>query len=175
MLDDLRPLCETNLEGAVVGAVVDNGVDLLLKRNDPRVCDVPRVRDYFNAGILLIELNRWRRQVSESVADYLAGNNQPPFVDQDALNVACDGLWKPLDSRWNFQDHQGTKIAEIPPEEKPGIVHFMAHIKPWNATDLSANAKFYDGFRGIERVSLAPLVIGCETHFSALWVALSAS
>ena len=152
VLDDLAPLWGTDLEGAVLGAVIDGGIDPLMKRDDALVKEVPRVRDYFNAGVLLIDLDRWREKgISEKALDYLARNRDSPFSDQDALNVACDGFWKQLDARWNFHDHQRTRILDIRPDHKPRIVHFLAHIKPWNASDLSLNADFYDAFRSRTR------------------------
>lgn len=147
VLDDLDALWTTDLDGAVLGAVVD-GLDWQIKANKPGVEEVPRVREYFNAGVLLIDLDRWRAErISEKAVEYLVHNPTTPFADQDALNVVCDGRWKPLDSRWNFQGHLKQKIADIAPEQRPGIVHFVTYLKPWNSSSLSVNASFYDAVR----------------------------
>ena len=148
VLDDLGPLCETKLEGAVLGAVLD-GLDLHLKSGAQDLEKVPQVRDYFNAGVLLIDLDRWRKErISEKALEYLTQHPQSPFADQDALNFACDGLWKRLEPRWNFQPYyEKKKISEMAPEERPGIVHFVTHAKPWNASVPNLNVSFYDGFR----------------------------
>lgn len=154
VLDDLGRLWSMDLEGAILGAVPDHGLDRKIKQRDPRVRNVPRVRDYFNAGVLLIDLERWRsEQVSEKALEYLAGHPQSPFSDQDALNVACDGRWKKLEQRWNFQDHARTSLAHLRPEHRPGIVHFVTDVKPWNASSLSVNADFYDAIRARTRFS----------------------
>jgi lipopolysaccharide biosynthesis glycosyltransferase len=145
--DDLGPLWETDLEGAVVGAILD-GLDQQIKGGKPGVESVPRVRDYFNAGVLLIDLDRWRTEgISEKALEYLGKHPRSPFSDQDALNVACDGHWKQLDPRWNFQCHHKTELSATGPEQRPGIVHFVTSLKPWDASALSMNATFYDGFR----------------------------
>ena len=60
-LADLRKLWNVDLEGASIGAVVD-GIDLLLQAGSEKVLRVPRVERYFNAGILLIDLDRWRSE-----------------------------------------------------------------------------------------------------------------
>ena len=147
VLDDLSPLWQTDLQGAVIGAVTD-GLDALIKTGWPGLEAVPRVTEYFNAGILLINLDRWRSErIAEKALAYLVQHPDSPFSDQDALNVACDGRWHCLDPRWNFQEHLHHKIAEMTAAERPRIVHFVTTAKPWNPTSLSSNAAFYDAFR----------------------------
>ena len=148
VLDDLGPIWETNLEGAVLGAVLD-GLDSQLKGGKPGLEKAPRVRDYFNAGVLLIDLDRWKKErISEKALEYLVRNPQSPYSDQDALNVACDTLWKKIDPRWNFQPYyEKKKISDMDPAERPGIVHFVTKAKPWNPSVPNLDARFYDGFR----------------------------
>lgn len=148
VLKDLMPLWETDLEGAVVGAVLD-GVDWHLKHGTRVYPGVPRVKDYFNAGVLLIDLDRWRTQrISEKALEYQMRVPTSPFMDQDGINVACDGLWKCLDSRWNFQDHFASRIEGMTQEDRPHIVHFVTGAKPWKVSSGSVNAGLYDSFRG---------------------------
>lgn len=146
VLDDLQLLWEADLQGGVLGAVLD-GLDSQIKSSKPSL--VPRVRDYFNAGVLLIDLKRWRElRISEKAIEYLMAHPESPFSDQDALNVACDGLWTRLDSRWNFVDYyERTNVSKLSAEKRPGIVHFAAWNKPWNAGTLNVNAKLYNSFR----------------------------
>ncbi|HEY8037341.1 MAG TPA: glycosyltransferase family 8 protein [Methylobacter sp.] len=153
VLDDLNALWETDLEGAVLGAVKD-ALDTYVKSNEeafaevPRLKEIPRVRNYFNAGVLLIDLDRWREeQISEKSLKYLAQHPTLPFADQDALNVICDGLWKQVKARWNFQDHYEKRISDMNPDVRPGIVHFVTRFKPWKPSSASVNALFYDAFR----------------------------
>jgi lipopolysaccharide biosynthesis glycosyltransferase len=58
VLDDLGPLCQTDLGDGVFGAVVDSFMDQATKQNRPGYERVPRVQNYFNAGVLLIDLKR---------------------------------------------------------------------------------------------------------------------
>ena len=144
---DLGALWEVDLEGAVVGAVLD-ALDLPLKQGAPGLDGMPRVHHYFNSGVLLIDLPRWREErISERALEYLTRHPRSPFPDQDALNVACDGLWKRLDPRWNFQNHYKTRIADMGSAERPAIVHFVTGVKPWKPSSLSVNATLYDAFR----------------------------
>lgn len=162
VLDDLGLLYKTDLEGAVLGAVLDS-LDMQLKHGRPGfeevLAKVPRVQNYFNAGVLLIDLERWRKErISEKALEYLAQHTQTPFVDQDALNLACDGLWKRLDPRWNFHDHHyEIRLENMGPGERPGIVHFTTSLKPWKPSSISLNASFYDAFRSRTCFARTPL------------------
>lgn len=146
-LGDLQSLWDTDLEGNVLGAVFD-GLDSQIKNNTVRL-PVPRVRDYFNGGVLLIDLHRWRaEQISEKALEYLVQNPGSPFSDQDALNVACDGRWKKLDPRWNYLAYnEKIDISGLTDEQRPSIAHFTTWKKPWRASVRNANAALYDSFR----------------------------
>src|SRR5262245_12513706 len=147
VFDDLGPLWKTDLEGAVLGAVLD-GLDPFFKDGRPGTERMPRVRDYFNAGVPLIDLPRWlKARISAKALDYLTRHPRSPFSDQDALNVACDGHWKKLDPRWNFQNHYETNISDMAPAARPAIVHFVTSLKPWKPSSVSVNAALYDAFR----------------------------
>jgi lipopolysaccharide biosynthesis glycosyltransferase len=147
VLDDLTPLWRVDLEGAVLGAVMDSA-DPRLKSGELHINELPEVRNYFNAGVLLIDLRRWREErISEMALEYLTYHPNTPYSDQDALNIACDGIWKPLGDRWNFQCDYSTRISDIKTEPWPGIVHFVTHLKPWIAGARNVNAIFYDSFR----------------------------
>ena len=151
VLDDLGPLWETDLKGAVIGAVLDRILDPQIKARAPGLEKFPRVRDYFNAGVLLIDLDRWRKErISENALEYLGGHPDSPLADQDALNVTCDGRWTELGLRWNFYDHFKTAILQMPPAERPKIAHFTGQ-KPWKASALSVNADLYEIFRNRTR------------------------
>jgi len=168
VLDDLSPLLETDLEGAVVGAVLDC-FDSLLKEGKTTTGKFPTVRDYFNAGVLLIDLDQWRKeQISEKGLNYLYKNPLSPFSDQDALNFACDGMWKKLDSHWNFQKHLGVKISDMSAAHRPGIVHFVTEAKPWNARIPNLNASFYDSFRSRTCFARTPVNVLWD-HILRFW------
>jgi lipopolysaccharide biosynthesis glycosyltransferase len=159
VLDNLQPLWEADLHGLAVGAVLDPIVLGHIKRPEPGWENIPRVRDYFNAGVLLIDLKRWRElRVSEKAVEYLQAHPESPFSDQDALNVACDGLWTKLDPRWNFLGcYKGKKLSQLSAEALPSIVHFVTYDKPWNAGLLNINAEFYDVFRSRTYFARTPL------------------
>jgi lipopolysaccharide biosynthesis glycosyltransferase len=88
----------------------------------------PNVR-YFNAGVLLINLNYWRQnKVCERATAFVRENpGKIDFHDQDALNVILARCWIPLPGIWNCQD-----LATGRPVPDVAIVHFVGPGKPWH-------------------------------------------
>ena len=144
ILDDLQSVWSLDLEGAVMGAVSDERLDAYIKMGNTSLggLPLPSVRDYFNAGVLLIDVAGWRSErIPEKALEYLKRCPNSIYSDQDALNVACDGLWKKLDSRWNFyQIDLQKRLADLSESERPGIIHFQGGQKPWDPRALNSNA-----------------------------------
>jgi len=117
---------------------------------DPR--PIPNYRDlglrgtlpYFNAGIMLVNVPRWREQhVAVRGLECLRQNaGQVRYWDQYALNVLFAGQWKLLDPRWNQNSHvfrlPDWKLSHYSQQElwavqhDPWIVHFTNSPKPWD-------------------------------------------
>jgi lipopolysaccharide biosynthesis glycosyltransferase len=146
--DDIAPLQEKDLNGAAVGAVLDC-LDMKIKTGVRLwTSELPSVTNYLNAGVLLIDLEKWREdRIPEKAMDYLRKYPQSPLSDQDALNVACDGKWEQLNARWNVIDDLTTEILGTNIREGPAIVHFAGPLKPWQVGVLHPNARFYDRIR----------------------------
>lgn len=155
VLGDLGPLWDTDLEGSPYGAVIDSdwkgnaeriglSANLQGRKSDPG--------EYFNAGVLIVDLARWRQdRISEKALEFLERHPRTLLADQDALNATSNGMWKKLDSRWNCQHHPATGYSKLRVEERPSIIHFAGKWKPWNPANPSVDACFYDGFRARTR------------------------
>ena len=158
VLADLSELCRTDLEGAPLAAVPDYHVDRELKSTlVGRNVNVPRVRHYFNAGVLLMDPQACvQRGLAPRAMAYLRDHASTPYADQDALNAACDGEWKPLDPKWNFQNHHALRIDRLPAAQRPAIVHFITGSKPWKPSSASVNAALYDAYRSRTRFRRSP-------------------
>ena len=151
VLDDLAPICNLDLDGAVLGAIVDDRLDKYIKMGNTSLHGgpLPSVQSYFNAGVLLINLAKWRSErIDERAMQYLERFPNSVYSDQDALNFACDGLWKKMDPRWNYyQLDLNGPISDLSADQLPGIIHFQGGLKPWDPKSLNLNAEFYDDFR----------------------------
>ena len=149
VLGDLEELSKTPLGGAVLAAVPDDFVDTSIRAGiAANLVGVPQVARYFNAGILVIDLDRWRRhEVARRSIEYMARFPNSPYSDQDGLNSACDRTWAAIDKRWNFQQHLRVRIDDLADHERPAIVHFITGKKPWLPKSTSLNATMYRRFR----------------------------
>ena len=99
---------------------------------------------YFNSGVMLINLARWRSE-EDLLTRFIACAKQKfsllPFWDQDILNIVLRGQVAFLSPRWNFH----AIYAELLPEQlglardeflsirrDPDIIHFTSKYKPWH-------------------------------------------
>lgn len=90
--------------------------------------------DYFNSGVLLLDLIRLREDNQFiQVLDYIHENESLLYPDQDALNVVFANSWQKLPSKFNYID--------LSKNDEASIVHF-ALAKPWNS-DRNKNDYFY--------------------------------
>lgn len=130
VLSDLAPLLATEMQGFPVAAVHDIKLyqSDLLEQTSRRLA-MPETADYFNSGVLLFDWpHTLRCGLLEKAMEFAYSNPDLCLKhDQDALNVAATGNWKPLDPRWNLFDyyfvHAGKQTA--------WIKHFTGS-KPWS-------------------------------------------
>ncbi|BAY25886.1 glycosyl transferase family 8 [Calothrix sp. NIES-2100] len=98
---------------------------------------------YFNAGVMLINLDAWRKiDVGSKCLDLI--RNQPDLVlllDQDALNKVIDGQFLNLDNKWNSLVNLYAGESAI--NEESIIVHFVGSLKPWHSWCIAAEKKIY--------------------------------
>jgi lipopolysaccharide biosynthesis glycosyltransferase len=102
-----------------------------------RQLGIPENAEYFNAGVLLIDLRKWRTDgVSERVIEYLHKNRAIiQMVDQEALNAVLFDSWAPLECRWNWQVGQlkssRSQRKGADGVQQKSIIHFTTAAKPW--------------------------------------------
>ena len=130
VLSELTPLLETDMQDFPLAAVHD----ILLYQRDwlPqtwRRLSMPETEDYFNAGVLLFDWPATLRSglLDKAMAFACANPDLCVMHDQDALNVAAAGNWKPLDPRWNLTDY----YFRYARRHTAWIKHFTGS-KPWS-------------------------------------------
>lgn len=137
VLDDVRKLWAQDLGGFPIGAVQDRGVD---NATFAATWGLPPEGAYFNAGVLLIDLEQVRanRLLSRALEIQIKQGADLPYNDQDALNLVFWTQWRHLDSSWNFQRNMLIPETEIekryPARARDSavrIVHFTTFQKPW--------------------------------------------
>lgn len=128
---DLQGVFETDLAGYAVAAVADASFPTLGDSIENwREQGLDPDRPYFNSGVLLIDLERWR---ADGTANALLANLREHaaayrFHDQDALNAVLQGRWLALGGGWNVQ--LGSPREHVVPAEA-GVLHFTTQYKPW--------------------------------------------
>lgn len=134
--EDVEELWLTDVSQHFMAAVrdlySDNHIQLGLKADET----------YFNAGVLLVNLQKWREtDVVPRFIEYVEKNSAIlRYHDQCTLNATFRNQILPLPYRWNF----AARYADLPsealgmsPEEfsevrrTPPIVHFSTEVKPW--------------------------------------------
>lgn len=135
--DDLTVIWETDISNYYVGAVVN------LNNDAYQSLGLKSLDDYFNAGFLLINLSKWRKEnIFESFLTYLNENQDKiKFEDQDTLNAVFNGKWKRIHPRWNVQnsiyytEEIFLKYFDKATYEiclnQPSIIHYSGQVKPW--------------------------------------------
>lgn len=143
VLDDLTPLWETDLGDDLLGAVTN-----LLQwdhADRPRAIGMPAGVEYFNAGVLLLDLKRMRSErTSQALRAFTVANaGRLEWRDQDALNLLLGTRRHHLHPRWNVMtsvllypwaaDVFGAEAVEEA-RRSPAIRHFEGQTinKPWH-------------------------------------------
>jgi lipopolysaccharide biosynthesis glycosyltransferase len=104
---------------------------------------IPDDAPYFNSGVMIINLPRWRElDLTNRLTEYIEQNG-PKIneADQGALNALCWNDWEQMDQRWNT--HSSLSVATNRAETgmskaewaklrlHPFLIHYTADKKPW--------------------------------------------
>ena len=161
--DDLMQLWEVDINDDYCLAVPDiacphidaRAAGYNYKKSSPYLATLSPIRNYrelgldgaapyFNSGIMVLNLRRWRAEdVTRRLLSCLRENQKHVWCwDQYALNVVFAGNWGQLPLRWN----QGAHAFEFPNcehapydqqqfremVENPAVIHFTTQWKPWD-------------------------------------------
>lgn len=139
VLGDISKLYNTNLGNNLVGAI-----------REQVVCGHPVFREwvetttgivperYFNAGILVMNLAKFRQQNIQEKFIYLINTYNFDVIDPDQgyLNVLCKDRVKYLPTGWNKES-----LPE-PCEGDLNLVHYALYKKPWQHDEV-LNGEFF--------------------------------
>ena len=140
VINALRPLWETNLNGNLFAAASHTGVTEIAN-------NVNRLRlgtdsDYFNSGVLLMDLKLGREKIlPEDVFSYFSEHSASLLLpDQDILNAMYGNqIWEVDDAVWNY-DARNYNSYLLRSSGKAdldwviahtAILHFCGRTKPW--------------------------------------------
>ena len=178
VLDDLAKLYQVDINGCLLAAAKDPDsvglycgahpgaekylrMDQLDLRKQKYVNNVLKLKDpfnYFQAGVLLLNLDAIRTEWKDDVAINLALSRKWELQDQDVLNVLADGKVKFIDMSWNVMYDWKYKrlknVIALAPRElykeyvkahaAPKIVHYAAPDKPWHNPECDYGYLFWE-------------------------------
>ena len=142
MRDAVEKLYDIDMEGYPLAAVRDTlgsfiagGRDLAKKRDLFDLAD-----PYFNSGVLLIDMERWRaiRMLERMEALIADGTMARLHYDQDLLNLVFSKNWLALDWRWNL-----ISARRAHESYDPAILHYTSKLKPWFLISNVAYRRMY--------------------------------
>ncbi|HLG98307.1 MAG TPA: glycosyltransferase family 8 protein [Bryobacteraceae bacterium] len=151
VLGDLSQLWELPLSGCALAAVQDAAIPFC---DSPRGVKnrsrfgIPENAPYFNAGVMCIQLDEWRRRdITKRAFAYLQqAGGSADFLHQEALNAVLWNDWLPLDPCWNVPGSLAGRFQTPAASncDHPAIVHFAGRFKPWRA---AVGGSFYPQYR----------------------------
>lgn len=144
-VDNLRKFYDSNISEYALSAIRDSSNDDIRIFNR---LDYPVVNGYFNSGVLLLNLDYWRKhKITEKTISFIEENPKLCiFPDQDALNKILNGKIVWADFRYNctiaffyyVKHFSEAKISKTffssinEAVKNPCIIHFAGSPKPWN-------------------------------------------
>lgn len=138
---------------------------------------------YYNAGILYINLSFWREhRLEQSFLDYYASmNGHLLYSDQDILNHCCKGQILSLSHRYNLapvlryfpryfiRTYQPAYYCRSAKEyreilQNPVMIHYLGDERPWFKGNFNPYRKLYDHYKKLSPWKDEPLISGRELY-----------
>lgn len=140
VINSIRPLWELDLTGKMFAAAVHEGLtDIMSSINNLRL---GTTTDYFNSGIMLMDLEQMRKKVKiEDITAAIEQNHDTLILpDQDILNYLYgEDILKIPETRWNYDAraysvYLARSTGDCSLEwvmSNTSILHFCGKPKPW--------------------------------------------
>ena len=144
VLQDIGNLYKSDMQSKPLAAVPDYGImsskRLMQQKHD--VIGLSKNSMYFNSGVVIMDLEQWRKNDYAKQVIELASAGNLSHHDQDALNKVFLGNWQALPLKWNVIPpvfNLFTKILlnknlrknAITARKEKAIMHFAGRYKPW--------------------------------------------
>lgn len=158
VLQDIVDLWDFDMQGKPVAATEDFGI-LSSKgkcREKAKNLKWSNTYSYFNAGVLVIDLDLWRREDYANKLINLATSRSFRHHDQDAMNLLFMNNWAKLDLKWNVIPpiynmnitvalNHNLRNKAVEALANVAILHYAGGYKPWEyGIHKGFNEKYYE-------------------------------
>lgn len=109
--------------------------------------------DYFNAGVMLINLKKWREDglTGKLMAFAFDSRDDILWWDQDVLNIMLHGGWKRLPPKfnliWEIMESESADPEIKEAQAGPAVIHYTRSVKPWHWNSWHAHRGLYWKYR----------------------------
>ncbi len=142
--ESIHKLYNINLKNNIIGAIKDPGISF-----DRNYLNKIKIQSdlYFNSGVLLINLKKWRSknvtsQLEKTIKNFEFNMEIP---DQDLLNIIFEKKFKIINPKWNLQTKMYSKYRYWKYLKNKGVHHFT-FVKPWRSYSSHPKSKVYREF-----------------------------
>ena len=149
VLGDISQLYNTEIGTNLVAAAPDDitQYNKVFQEYVEKVVGVVKYQNYFNAGILLMNLDQLRKFNFQDKFLYLLGTVKFSVAqDQDYLNRLCKGRVTLINNQWDIMPVINRKINK----EDIKIIHYNFAYKPWRFEDVQYKEYFWEYARKTE-------------------------
>lgn len=141
VLDDIANLYNTDIGNNLLGAVPDGIIQKIREFQEyaEKVVGVASYKNYFNAGVLLMNLDELRKFGFQEKFIYLLSTIKFSVAqDQDYLNRICKGRVKLIEGAWNLMP-----VTVNVREDNIKLIHYNFTNKPWHAHKIPYEEYFW--------------------------------
>ena len=142
ILADVADLFHTDMGDNLVAAAPDDIIqnNKVFQDYAEKVVGVAKYQNYFNAGVLLMNLDALRKFDFQKKFLYLLETVKFSVAqDQDYLNRLCKGRVKLISTAWDRMPMPSTTVKD----EDIKILHFNFACKPWHFEDVLYSEYFW--------------------------------
>lgn len=156
--DDIEKMWNIDMQDKAIAATCDYGImaSKRIRKQKNKYIGLPFNAKYFNAGVLMMDLEIWRENKYAEKVIKLAVGNRFPNHDQDALNKFFMNNWHDIPLRWDVIPpvfnlflkilmNSTLRCKAIEAKLNPAIFHYAGGYKPWEYDIYKGfNDKYYE-------------------------------
>ena len=129
---DCDVIVRTSLEELYKQNIQDKAVLMVFDAENEKECQRLDLKRYFNAGVMFINLDYWRKnKIEDKLFNFINRNNKEIlWFDQDVTNVVLQDKIGEISNKWNYQYFQ-YKDVNLDEFAQCSIIHMAGRFKPW--------------------------------------------